>query len=94
MAVNVRDTMTADGKRLEKLLKELGQMEVRIGIQEMSSDGQGKYDGEKIFAKGGTRDETGKIVDSDVSLIDIAMYNELGTEHIPSRPFLRDSRCQ
>lgn len=26
-----------------------------------------------------------------VDLVDIAMFNELGTEHIPSRPFLRDS---
>ena len=26
-----------------------------------------------------------------VDLVDIAMFNELGTVHIPSRPFLRDS---
>jgi len=67
MAANVRDTITAEGKKFENLLKELGQLEVRIGIQqeETSEDG--------------------------VDLVDIAMFNELGTEHIPSRPFLRDS---
>lgn len=67
MAANVRDTVTADGKKLEKLLKELGQLEVRIGIQ-----------------RGETNEE-------GVDLVDIAMFNELGTVHIPSRPFLRDS---
>lgn len=25
-----------------------------------------------------------------IDLLDIAMYNELGTEHIPARPFMRD----
>lgn len=29
--------------------------------------------------------------DDGVDLCDIAMFNELGTEHIPSRPFLRKS---
>ncbi len=28
---------------------------------------------------------------SRADLVDIAMWNELGTEHIPSRPFMRDS---
>lgn len=67
MAVNVRDTITAEGKKFEKLLKELGQLEVRIGIQQ------------------------GEAVEEGVDLVDIAMFNELGTIHIPSRPFLRDS---
>lgn len=67
MAANVRDTITAEGKKFEKLLKELGQLEVRIGIQQ----GEASEDG--------------------VDLVDIAMFNELGTVHIPSRPFLRDS---
>lgn len=67
MAANVRDTITAEGKKFEKLLKELGQLEVRIGIQQ------------------------GETSEDGVDLVDIAMFNELGTEHIPSRPFLRDS---
>lgn len=67
MAVNIRDTVTTDGKKFEKLLKELGQLEVRIGIQQGETSKEG------------------------VDLVDIAMFNELGTVHIPSRPFLRDS---
>ncbi len=67
MAVNVRDTITAEGKKFEKLLKELGQLEVRIGIQQGETNEEG------------------------VDLVDIAMFNELGTVHIPSRPFLRNS---
>lgn len=67
MAANIRDTVTADGKKFEKMLKELEQLEVRVGIQQ----GETNEDG--------------------VDLVDIAMFNELGTVHIPSRPFLRDS---
>ena len=33
MAVKVTDKMTADGKRFQKMLKELSQMQVRIGFQ-------------------------------------------------------------
>lgn len=67
MSVNIRDTVTADGKKFEKMLQELKDKEVRIGIQQ----GESNEDG--------------------VDLVDIAMFNELGTVHIPSRPFLRDS---
>lgn len=67
MAVNVKDTVTAEGKKFEKMLKDLGRLEVRIGIQQGESSDEG------------------------VDLVDIAMFNELGTVHIPSRPFLRDS---
>lgn len=35
--------------------------------------------------------QQGKTSEDGVDLVDIAMFNELGTEHIPSRPFLRDS---
>ena len=94
MGVKIRDTLTADGKRLEKTLRELGMLEVRVGIQGMESNGKGEYDGKKIYAKGGIRTKKGKkrkVVDSEVDLVDIAMYNELGTARAPSRPFLRDS---
>lgn len=67
MAVKVKDTVTADGKKFEKLLKDLKDLEVRIGIQQ------------------------GETSEDGVDLVDIAMFNELGTVHIPSRPFLRDS---
>ena len=67
MAVKVREKVTADGKKFQKMLEDLNKLEVRIGIQQ----GVGSEDG--------------------VDLVDIAMFNELGTVHIPSRPFLRDS---
>lgn len=67
MAVKVREKVTADGKKFQKMLEDLDKLEVRIGIQQEA----GSEDG--------------------VNLVDIAMFNELGTVHIPSRPFLRDS---
>ena len=67
MAVKVREKVTADGKKFQKMLEDLDKLEVRIGIQQ----GVGS--------------------DNGVDLVDIAMFNELGTVHIPSRPFLRDS---
>ena len=67
MAVKVREKVTADGKKFQKMLEDLDKLEVRIGIQQ----GAGS--------------------DNGVDLVDIAMFNELGTVHIPSRPFLRDS---
>lgn len=67
MAVRIRETTTAEGRKFEKMLEELGKLEVRIGIQQ------------------------GECSEDGVDLVDIAMFNELGTVHIPSRPFLRDS---
>ena len=67
MSAKVRDTRTAEGKKFQKMLEELGKLEVRVGVQQ------------------GEESENG------VDLVDIAIFNELGTEHIPSRPFLRDS---
>lgn len=58
-----------------KTLRELAELEVRIGYQR----------------------EQGPGVDTDADgrpradLVDIALWNELGTENIPSRPFMRDS---
>lgn len=63
----VEDRWTPEGERLMKELKELAELEVRIGFQR------------------------GKASDNGTDLTDIAMWNELGTEHIPSRPFMRDS---
>lgn len=67
MAVKITETVTADGKKFEQMLKELGKLEVRIGIQQGESSEEG------------------------VDLVDIAMFNELGTVHSQPRPFLRDS---
>lgn len=67
MAVKVKEKVTADGKKFQKMLEGLGKLQVRVGIQQ------------------GTVNEDG------VDMVDIAMFNELGTVRIPSRPFLRDS---
>ena len=62
-----RDKPTADGGKLEKRLKELRKLQVRIGFQR----GKGKSGGADIA--------------------DVAMWNELGTENMPARPFMRQS---
>lgn len=68
MASKVRDRLTPDGIKFQKMLKELAEMEVRVGFQH----------GEATEADG-------------TDICDIAAWNELGTENIPSRPFLRMS---
>lgn len=67
MAANVKDKLTPEGKRFLEAIKEIADLEVRIGFQA----GEAEHDG--------------------VDLCEIAAYNELGTVHIPSRPFIRDS---
>ena len=68
MSVRISDTVTADGRKFQKMLKELAEKEVRVGFQH------------------------GKATEEDGSdICDIAAWNELGTVHIPARPFLRMS---
>ncbi|MCM1194098.1 MAG: hypothetical protein NC389_16940 [Acetatifactor muris] len=67
MAANVTDKLTPEGKRFLEAIKQISNLEVRIGFQA----GEADHDG--------------------VDLCEIAAFNELGTVHIPSRPFLRDS---
>lgn len=81
MGVKIRDTLTADGKRLEKTLRELGLLEVRVGIQQNQESHQ-----QEPKSRGKKEKESKKI--DEVSK---ALLNELGTVHMPSRPFLRNS---
>ena len=68
MSVRITDTVTADGRKFQKMLKELAEKEVRVGFQH------------------------GKATEEDgTDICDIAAWNELGTVHIPARPFLRMS---
>ena len=68
MGIKVKDTITADGRKFQQMLKELAELEVRVGFQ------------------------AGKATEEDgTDICDIAAFNELGTEHIPARPFIRDS---
>lgn len=68
MNVKIKDVITADGKKFEKMLKELAEKEVRVGFQH-----------------GQATEEDG------TDVCDVAMWNELGTKNMPSRPFLRMS---
>lgn len=68
MACKVTIKTTAEGKKLEKMMKDLAELQVRIGFQ-----------------KGEATEDDG------TDICDIAAWNELGTEHSPSRPFLRKS---
>lgn len=70
----VEDRWTPEGERFMKQLRELAELEVRIGYQRVQGNG------------GGTDDDEPR-----ADLVDIAMWNELGTVNIPSRPFMRDS---
>lgn len=73
------DRYTAEGKRFIRELEELKKLCVRVGYQD---DG----------TMAAVRMPDGSIAESDeVTLLDIAMWNELGTSNAPSRPFLRKS---
>lgn len=68
MGVRITDRLTLEGQKFMRMLKELGEMEVRVGFQH------------------------GKATEEDgTDICDIAAWNEFGTEHIPSRPFIRQS---
>ena len=71
----VTDTWTSEGKQFMKTLRELAELEVRIGYQREQGPGVDTDDDGRPRA----------------DLVDIALWNELGTENIPSRPFMRDS---
>ena len=68
MGARVTDRITPDGRKFQKMLKELAEKEVRVGFQ-----------AGKAYEEDGT------------DICDIAAWNELGTVHIPARPFLRMS---
>lgn len=71
------DRITPEGRRFLEQIEKLKQLEVRVGFQD---DG----------TMAARRTEDG-IEDAEVSLLEIAIWNELGTYNSPSRPFLRQS---
>lgn len=71
----VTDNWTPEGRQFMKNLRELAGLEVRIGYQREQGAGDDTDDDDRPRA----------------DLVDIALWNEFGTEHIPARPFLRDS---
>jgi len=95
------DRLTPEGRRFFEQIEELKKLEVRVDYQARDSDATGE-DGKKVYGKAGVRKKKingvkvggkkGVVVDSDsVTILDIAMWNELGTSRAPARPFLRKS---
>ena len=70
------DRLTPEGIAFFKQLDELKELQVRVGFQR----------GQAAESSG-----EGESGDATTDLCDIAAYNELGTKHIPSRPFLRQT---
>lgn len=73
----VTDRMTPEGEKFFAALRELQELECYAGFQ------AGKKTAKKRQGK--------KVVDSEVDLLDVAAFNELGTSRAPSRPFMRQS---
>lgn len=73
--VKTTDNWTPEGRRFMETLRELAELEVRIGYQREQGAGAATDDDDRPRA----------------DLVDIAMWNELGTANSPSRPFMRDS---
>lgn len=69
------DRITPQGKKFFKQFEELKKLQVRVGF---SASGQGF----------GSRHEA---VSAEADIVEIAAWNEMGTEYIPARPFLRQS---
>ena len=68
MSNNVTDRITPEGRKFMDTLKQISELEVKVGYQ-----------------AGKAREDDG------TDICDVAMWNELGTENIPSRPFMRNS---
>lgn len=81
MKVDIKDIATADGMVLNSVLKELSDLEVRVGFQQEESNEEQENDKKE---KGNKK---------KASICDYALYNEIGvpSKNIPSRPFLRKS---
>lgn len=67
------DKITPAGEKLLKELKHLKKMQVRVGVQGGEPHKVRAEDGKETWG---------------ADLVDIAIWNELGTDRIPARPFL------
>jgi len=82
MGISITDTITEEGKNIQKMLEELVEMEVCVGFRHEK--------GKKVEQEErGTKKKKKK--EKKVDVCNIALWNEFGTETIPSRPFLRKS---
>lgn len=74
----VVDRWTPEGLRLQNSLSELKKIEVGVGF----------IAGEANAKK---RDKNGKINPTDLDIVQVAAWNELGTSKIPARPFMQQT---
>jgi len=79
-----------DYAKLRKELALLIRLEVRAGFQSGTKH-EGKNNADKDKPKVKTKNKAETESEDSVDILDIAVWNEFGTPHIPSRPFLRDS---
>ena len=80
MAKKVSDKMTAEGKRLFAELSKLCKLQVKAGFS-ADSNGHGANH-EPVNAED---------YENGATVAQVAAWNEFGTEHIPERPFMRQS---
>lgn len=86
-------TLTPEGKAAFKTLDALDGATIRVGWQSSGMTVLGKNNkpagSQPLY--GMERNSDGKIVQSELTLAEIAMYNERGTSTSPARPFLKPS---
>lgn len=75
----VKDRWTGKGKSFMKELDELCRLKVCVGFQSQDSKNKRKKESGEPSS------------DKEVTNLDVAMWNELGTPYMPSRPFMRNS---
>ena len=76
----VTDKMTSQGKKLFAELQKLAELEVKIGF---TTDKKGYDQNHSSVSADDLEDGT--------TIAHVAAWNEFGTEHIPERPFMRQS---
>ena len=93
MAVKIKDRKTSDWKKLEKELKELCGMEVRVGFQRDKEYYPPRKTKKENKEDGKEKKDEQKQEEKKIDVCDVAAWNELGvpSKNIPSRPFLRKS---
>ena len=80
------DKITPDGKKFYKEIEALKKLQARVGFQHGGGTSGGEGGGE------GGASEAGATGGKDVAdIVDVAMWNELGTASSPARPFMTQS---
>lgn len=78
---NITEDIDKGAERIKKALKDIDRQFVTVGVHEEGL----KYKGDVGITDEGTTDFTGP------SVVDVAFWNEFGTETSPERPFMRSA---